>query len=81
MRVIHKDAVQAHAVPRQVLEPRGPFPPYQPQVVDLPRDPDAFLPGATAQNGMTEVVRYECQTCYAILTEHQLNSHVCEGEL
>lgn len=82
MRVIHKDAVQAHAVPRQVLEPRGPFPtPYQPRIVDLPHDPDRFPPGATAQNGMREVVMYECQRCMAILKETQLDGHVCEGDI
>ena len=81
MRVIQRDAVQAHAVPSRVMEARGPFPLYQPKIVDITHDPDAFPPGATAQNGMREVVRYECQTCFTILTENQLDSHVCEGEL
>jgi len=82
MRVIQIDAVQAHAVPSRVLEPRGPFPPYQSApVLDLPHDPDKFPPGATAQNGMREVVMYECQTCLAILKETQLDGHVCEGDI
>lgn len=82
MRVIQRDAVQAHAVPSRILEPRGPFPQaYQPRIVDLPYDPDAFPPGATAQNGMQEVALYECQLCMAVLKETQLDSHVCEGEL
>jgi hypothetical protein len=81
MRVIQKDAVQAHAVPRRVLEARGPFPtPYQPQVVELTHDPDKFPPGATAQNGMQEVALFECQTCFTVLKEDQLDGHVCEGD-
>jgi hypothetical protein len=81
MRVIQRDAVQAHAVPRRVYEPRGPFRSYQPEIADLPYDPDYFPPGATAQNGMNEVVMYECQKCTAVLKENQLDSHVCEGDL
>jgi hypothetical protein len=82
MRVIQRDAVQAHAVPTRVYEARGPFSHWQPEeILDLPYDPDAFPSGATAQNGMKEVVMYECQKCMAILKETQLDSHVCEGEL
>ena len=81
MRVIQRDAVQAHAVPNRVYEPRGPFMAYQPQIADLPFDPDYFPPGATAQNGMTEIVMYECQVCMAVLKEAELDSHVCEGDL
>lgn len=81
MRVIQRDAVQAHAVPTRVYEARGPFGRYQPEIVDLPYDPDKFPPGATAQNGMQEVVMYQCNRCEAILTEDQTNSHVCEGDL
>lgn len=82
MRVIQRDAVQAHAVPTRVYEPRGPFPePYRPEIVDLPYDPDRFPPGATAQNGMQEIALFQCQRCDAVLKEDQLDSHVCEGEL
>lgn len=81
MRVIQRDAVQGHAVPDRVYEARGPFGRYQPQVVDIPYDPDYFPPGATAQNKMREVVMYECQSCMAILKETQTDGHVCEGEL
>jgi hypothetical protein len=82
MRVIQKDAVQAHPVPRRVYEARGPFGRWQPEeILDLPYDPDAFPPGSTAQNGMQEIVRYQCRQCLAILKETQLDSHVCEGDL
>lgn len=81
MRVIQRDAVQAHAVPSRVYEARGPFGRWQPEIVDLPYDPDKFPPGATAQNKMTEVVMYQCNRCEAILKETELDSHVCEGDL
>jgi hypothetical protein len=81
MRVIHVDAVQAHAVPSRVYEPRGPFDRYQPsEIKDLPFDPDKFPTGSTAQNGMREVVMYECQVCMAILRDDELDGHVCEGD-
>lgn len=82
MRVIQRDAVQAHAVPTRVYEARGPFGRYQPpEIKDLPYDPDKFPAGATAQNGMQEITLYECQSCLAILKETQLDGHVCEGDL
>ena len=81
MRVIQKDAVQAHAVPTRVYEARGPFGRWQPkEILDLPYDPDEFPFGATAQNGMQEVVRYQCTQCSEVLVEDQLDSHVCEGD-
>ena len=81
MRVIHVDAVQAHAVPTRVYEARGPFSRYQPEIVNIPYDPDKFPRGATAQNGMKEVVLYECQACMTTLKETELDGHVCEGDL
>lgn len=82
MRVIHVDAVQAHAVPTHVYEPRGPFGPRpQPEIVDIPYDPDKFPAGSTAQNGMQAVLMYECQNCMAILRESELDEHLCEGEI
>lgn len=80
MRVIYKDAEQAHAVPRTVMEPRGPFAPYQPEIVQDEILPE-FPPGATAQNGMQEVALYECRQCGATVTEYRLTSHRCEGEV
>lgn len=82
MRVIYREAVQAHAVPARAYEARGPFARYQPaEILDLTHDPDRFPPGSTAQNGMKEVVMYECQRCMTILTEPELDGHVCEGDL
>ena len=80
MRVIHKDAEQAHAVPRTVMEARGPFEPYRPEIVQDDHLPE-FPPGATAQNGMQEVAFYECRQCGATVSEYNLDRHRCEGEV
>lgn len=76
MRVIYKQAVQAHAVPASILEARGPFGKYEPQkAVETPVE--EFPIGATAQNGMAEVAMYECSACSAIIREGDLDSHEC----
>jgi len=51
------------------------------EILDLPYDPDKFPAGSTAQNGMREVVMYECRNCMVILRDDELDSHVCEGDL
>ena len=75
-RVIHKQAVQAHAVPKQVLEARGPFKRYEPLIVRDEVRPE-FPPGATAQNGMREVVLYQCNYCKAVVKDFDTATHVC----
>lgn len=77
MRVIRIQAEQAHAVPQQVMQARGPFERYQPTIAALDVMPE-FPPGATAQNGMTEVALYECQRCGAVVRGDALDSHQCE---
>lgn len=81
MRIIHRQAVQAHAVPSHVLEARGPFQRQEPKVEELSYDPDFFPPGATAQNGMREVVMYECRNCQAAVRDDDLESHICRGDV
>ena len=78
MRVIQRQAVQAHAVPASVLDARGPFGRYEPKKADDDYPPDPYPPGATAQNGMTEVVMYECSECKAHVREDNLDAHECE---
>lgn len=80
MRVIYKDAEQGHRVPSHVIDARGPFRPWNPEIV-CEDPPDPFPPGATAQNGMTEVTFYECRACGATVSEYNLDSHRCEGEV
>ena len=75
-RIIHKQAVQAHAVPKMVLEARGPFQKYEAHVVPMDIAPE-FPPGATAQNGMREVILYKCNACGEIVKDFDTASHVC----
>lgn len=75
-RIVHKQAVQAHAIPKMVMEARGPFGKYEPEIVyDNP--PAEFPPGATAQNGMREVVLYRCNLCQAVVKDFDTATHVC----
>jgi hypothetical protein len=78
MRVIHIQAEQGHAVPRQVLDARGPFGRYEPERATEDYPSGDFPPGATAQNGMREVVMYECRACGAAVREDALDSHGCK---
>jgi hypothetical protein len=79
MRVIYRQAEQGHIVPQKVLEPRGPFKKYEPVVTELGIDPDAFPPGATAQNNMAEVLYFECSLCHAVIREDATAHHECGG--
>jgi hypothetical protein len=76
MRIIHKQAVQAHAVPKQVIEARGPFRKYEPEVVALVPEPE-FPYGANAQNGMRGVRLYQCNVCGDVVREEMVPFHVC----
>lgn len=78
MRVIEIDAEQGHAVPDRILEARGPFGRVEPEVVDLPPDPNQLPPGATAQNNYREVALYECQACGGVVREDDLDIHECK---
>ena len=75
-RIIHKQAVQAHAVPKTAKAATGPFPAYEPEISDIDYDPDWFPPGATTQNGMSPN-RYQCNACKEILWESELDDHEC----
>ena len=78
MRVIYIEAEQGHAVPKSVMEARGPFAHYEPQPAEEDYQPMGFPPGATAQNGMKEVIFYECNECGATIREGELDYHECE---
>lgn len=79
MRVIRRAAYQAHAVPSTAGYPRGPFNPEilaKPEIVH--EDPVDDMPyGATAQNDYRGVPLYECRSCGDIVTEDDLNGHIC----
>ena len=81
MRIIYKDAEQAHPVPKQILPGTGPFGRYEPPKAEPYSDTGDFPPGVTAQNGMQEVAQYKCRECGAVVSEYKLESHICEGEV
>ena len=78
MRVIHKQAVQAHLVPSIVMEARGPFSSYEPLRDETGTDAPEFPSGATAQNEMNEVVLYQCRDCGAVVKDRDIDYHECE---
>jgi hypothetical protein len=81
MRIIYKDAEQAHLVPRQVMAASGPFGAYEPPRSEDDRDlSELYPPGATAQNRMQGIPRFVCRDCDEVLLQNQLAHHICEGE-
>lgn len=82
MRVIRKPAFQGHAIPSQAGYARNPFDPEvtaQPVVVVDDNDPDVlYPPGATAQNNYRGIQMYRCRECGAMVSEDDLDNHVCE---
>ena len=84
MRVIRKQAYQGHAVPSTASHPVGPFPAEllrESVIVYDDNDPDDMYPaGATAQNNYAPPKLYKCQYCGDIVTEYEVDSHVCPDD-
>lgn len=91
MRIVTKQAVQAHPVPNRVIAPQGPFPPEltvghplaEPEIVyeyqsAIAEDGSDFLPGATAQNNYKPPRYLRCSVCSARVLETKTQYHVCE---
>lgn len=86
MRITRVVAQQGHSVPATATPARGPFPPElfrQPRVnVDnTPRNDmgdEMDVPGRTAQNGFRSMKWYRCRDCEGIVSELELDTHVCE---
>jgi hypothetical protein len=86
MRVTRVDAPQAHPVPKQVLEPQGPFPRelfnekpiVDDYVPESSEDGSNFPVGATAQNNYTAPRTMICKVCDARVLENKTGDHVCE---
>ena len=91
MRIISRQAVQAHPVPDRVTSPQGPFPPEltvghplsEPDIIyeyqeALAEDGSEFLPGATAQNEYRPPRYLRCSLCYIKVLESETEYHVCE---
>ena len=86
MRVERIQTKQVHPVPNKITSPQGPFPPEilsQPRVIhDYPRQgDDGNLEGGiegTAQNNFQPVKWYTCNACSMMVSEDQLETHLCE---
>jgi len=86
MRVTRIDAPQAHPVPKQVLEPQGPFPRelfnekpiVDDYVPESSEDGSNFPVGGTAQNNYTAPRVMICKVCDARVPENKTGDHVCE---
>lgn len=82
MRVLRRQAYQAHAVPKTAGYPKGPF---SAEILAAPvvsreevLDDNPFPPGATAQNQFRGIKHYRCRMCHEVLLEEQLDGHICE---
>jgi hypothetical protein len=76
---------QGHPTPRSLGYAKGPFPPelytsppvvedYEPETGNGgPEIPD----GGTAQNNFRELLWYKCRSCEEIVSERELESHIC----
>ncbi len=88
MRIQRVITKQGHPVPRTAHAPRGPFPPElfetEPVVTDYIPQPDSGdyeLPiGSTAQNNFQPIKWFRCRDCEVVISEHEVNEHVCEEE-
>ena len=91
MRIISKQAVQAHPVPDRVTEPKGPFPPEltvghplsEPEIVyeydsAFSEDGSDYLPGSTAQNQFRPPRYLRCALCSTRVLETETEHHICE---
>jgi hypothetical protein len=86
LRIIRYETKQGHPVPKSAMAPRGPFPP------ELFRDPEIitdYVPqsdgggeeipeGGTAQNNFRELRWFKCRVCGDIVSEHEVDSHICD---
>lgn len=83
MRVVRKQAYQAHPVPETAGYPKGPFSAevLAPPVIDHEPLTDEFFPdGATAQNQYQGSTYYRCRLCKEILEKSELSQHDCGGD-
>lgn len=91
MRIVTRQAVQAHPVPDRVTAPNGPFPPEltvghplaEPEIVyeydsAYAEDGSEYLPGATAQNNYRPPRYLRCALCSMRVLDTETADHVCE---
>lgn len=88
MKTTRVKAVQAHPVPKQVMNPTGPFPQelfresrivndYKPE---NPEDGSNFPLGSTAQNNFKGSKVLICSECNERVLEHRTGDHVCKED-
>ena len=91
MRIINKQAIQAHPVPDRITSPQGPFPPEltvghplsEPEIIydyqeAYAEDGSEYLPGATVQNNFKPPRYLRCALCSARVLESETDDHICE---
>jgi hypothetical protein len=86
MRITRVDAVQAHPVPKTLINPRGPFPVElfdEPEIIDeydqdLAEDGSNFPVGATVQNNYAGPRKLVCSSCDARVFENKTGDHECD---
>jgi hypothetical protein len=91
MRIINRQAVQAHPFPTRLTSPQGPFPPEltvghplsEPEIVyEYPeayaQDGSEYLPGSTAQNNYKPPRYLRCSVCHTRVLDSETEDHVCE---
>lgn len=77
-RVTRIDTYQGHRVPQHGYYPNFGFEADTPVEIHSAGDVDEAPPGATAQNGMRQVLYYECSKCLDIVRENDIPYHRCE---
>ena len=78
-RITRVQTHQGHHVPDHAYYPSFGFDADTLVVIDNPGDVEEHLPGATAQNGMREVLYYRCQVCSDVVRENDIPTHHCEA--
>lgn len=74
--VVQVPVYQGHYVPDHAYYPRFGFESdTAPEI--LPSPVDEEVPGATAQNGMVEVLFFQCSNCQMIVRENDIPDHHC----
>lgn len=77
MPIIRKFAIQGHVIPAMAHSPRGPFPP---EVLEQPQRGIEEHHADSLHVALDDVRFFRCKDCDEILTEEDLDEHVCEED-
>ena len=86
MKIINRQAVQAHPFPDKVTAPRGPFSPEvlaEPKIIydydsAYSEDGGDFAQGSTVQNNYNPPKYLRCSVCLVRVLETETTAHICE---